>query len=63
MVEQQVSTERLLLPGNDADLMAVLTRLGFEPQATTGRVLLHNCPFHALATRHTSWPADSTTPS
>jgi predicted ArsR family transcriptional regulator len=35
-------------------LLAALTRLGFEPEHATGRVLLHNCPFHTLATRHTS---------
>jgi predicted ArsR family transcriptional regulator len=39
----------------DADLAAVLAELGFEPQpAADGRLLLHNCPFHALAARHTS---------
>jgi predicted ArsR family transcriptional regulator len=36
-----------------ADLLGVLAELGFEPQAGGGRVLLHNCPFHALARRHT----------
>jgi predicted ArsR family transcriptional regulator len=41
------------LPGRD--LMSVLTGLGFEPRpAADGQVLLHNCPFHPLAARHTS---------
>jgi predicted ArsR family transcriptional regulator len=34
-----------------ADLMGALADLGFEPQATGDRVLLHNCPFHALVSR------------
>lgn len=42
-----------LRAGHGPDLLAALTQLGFEPEATTGRVLLHNCPFHALAARHT----------
>lgn len=37
-----------------ADLSEVLTRLGFEPEPATRRVYLHNCPFHALAQRHTA---------
>jgi predicted ArsR family transcriptional regulator len=37
-----------------ADLMGALADLGFEPQATGDRVLLHNCPFHALASRQTA---------
>lgn len=36
------------------DLAAALARLGFEPEIGTGRVLLHNCPFHELAARHTT---------
>ena len=36
-----------------ADLLGVLAELGFEPHPSEGRVLLHNCPFHALARRHT----------
>lgn len=36
-----------------AELVAVLESLGFEPRSgSDGRLLLHNCPFHALATRH-----------
>jgi predicted ArsR family transcriptional regulator len=37
-----------------ADLIAGLAELGFEPHAGGGRVLLHNCPFHALARRQTA---------
>jgi predicted ArsR family transcriptional regulator len=38
-----------------ADLMDVLAELGFEPKPDAdGQVLLYNCPFHALAARHTS---------
>jgi predicted ArsR family transcriptional regulator len=36
------------------DVVAVLAGLGFEPHADAGRVLLHNCPFHALAGRQTA---------
>lgn len=36
------------------DLVAALTRLGFEPRlAAERRLRLHNCPFHALAQRQT----------
>jgi predicted ArsR family transcriptional regulator len=35
-------------------LVDLLTGLGFEPHAQADAVLLHNCPFHALATRHTA---------
>jgi predicted ArsR family transcriptional regulator len=38
----------------DGDLVAVLAALGFEPCAEPGRVLLRNCPFHALAARQTA---------
>ena len=38
----------------DAGVMAVLDGLGFEPERDDGRVLLHNCPFHALAVRRTA---------
>jgi predicted ArsR family transcriptional regulator len=37
-----------------ADLETVLTGLGFEPEHHPDLVLLHNCPFHALAARHTA---------
>lgn len=37
-----------------ADLTDVLEHLGFEPQPGTEAILLHNCPFHALAARYTS---------
>jgi predicted ArsR family transcriptional regulator len=37
------------------DVVTALAGLGFEPRPDDdGRVLLHNCPFHALATRHTA---------
>lgn len=37
------------------EVSEVLSELGFEPApAPEGEVLLHNCPFHALATRHTA---------
>lgn len=37
-----------------SSLRNALDGLGFEPEETTpGRMLLHNCPFHALAQRHT----------
>jgi predicted ArsR family transcriptional regulator len=39
------------LRDDGADLMGALADLGFEPRATGDRVLLHNCPFHALANR------------
>jgi predicted ArsR family transcriptional regulator len=43
------------LADGGSDLVAALDRLGFEPRPDAGgRVLLHNCPFHALATRHTA---------
>jgi predicted ArsR family transcriptional regulator len=36
----------------------VLDQLGFEPQPRAGCVRLHNCPFHALAARHTALVCD-----
>jgi predicted ArsR family transcriptional regulator len=36
-----------------ADVVAVLADLGFEPGPEGDVTLLHNCPFHALAARHT----------
>lgn len=39
----------------EADVVGVLAELGFEPRrGAEGQVLLHNCPFHALAARHTT---------
>jgi predicted ArsR family transcriptional regulator len=38
----------------DGGLVEVLTGLGFEPRQTDDLVRLHNCPFHALAARHTA---------
>jgi predicted ArsR family transcriptional regulator len=42
------------LRGSGADLTAALAGLGFEPEVQPGRVLLRNCPFHALAARQTA---------
>jgi predicted ArsR family transcriptional regulator len=42
------------LAGSDVDIVAALAGLGFEPQATGRRILLNNCPFRALAARHTA---------
>jgi predicted ArsR family transcriptional regulator len=39
-------------PGRDC-LPAALGSLGFEPERNGPRTMLHNCPFHALAARHT----------
>jgi predicted ArsR family transcriptional regulator len=36
-----------------ADVAGVLARLGFEPERVGDTIALHNCPFHALAVRHT----------
>lgn len=37
------------------EVMTALENLGFEPRPDSERrVLLNNCPFHALATRHTA---------
>jgi predicted ArsR family transcriptional regulator len=42
------------LRSTGADVVGVLTGLGFDPHADAGRVILHNCPFHALAGRQTA---------
>jgi predicted ArsR family transcriptional regulator len=34
-------------------LMNLLKVRGFEPQLAGGHIILHNCPFHALAQEHT----------
>jgi predicted ArsR family transcriptional regulator len=39
-------------PGQD--VVGALTGLGFEPRRDPEGVTLHNCPFHALAARHTA---------
>src|SRR5690606_12882671 len=45
---------RLRAVEQEADLAATLEGLGFDPQPAEGeRVRLRNCPFHALASRHT----------
>jgi predicted ArsR family transcriptional regulator len=36
------------------DLTTAMAHLGYEPHPDDGRILLHNCPFHGLAARHTS---------
>jgi predicted ArsR family transcriptional regulator len=41
-----------------ASLAEVLGRLGFEPRAEAGSTRLLNCPFHALADRHTALVCD-----
>ena len=33
---------------------ALLTELGYEPRADEAEIVLDNCPFHALAARHTA---------
>jgi predicted ArsR family transcriptional regulator len=38
----------------DASLVELLTELGFEPVVQDGRMVLRNCPFHALAVRQTA---------
>jgi len=42
----------LLPPGQD--VVGALAGLGFEPRPGAEAVTLHNCPFHALAARHTT---------
>jgi predicted ArsR family transcriptional regulator len=44
--------DRMRLTG--AELVDVLAGLGFEPQQHAQRLMLHNCPFHALAVRQTA---------
>jgi predicted ArsR family transcriptional regulator len=36
------------------DVVGALAALGFEPRSGPEAVTLHNCPFHALAARHTA---------
>lgn len=38
---------------DDADVVGLLERYGFEPRREGGDVILGNCPFHALAREHT----------
>jgi predicted ArsR family transcriptional regulator len=41
--------------GDDAvAVVALMAGFGFEPRAQAGRVLLHNCPFHALVSRQST---------
>jgi predicted ArsR family transcriptional regulator len=37
-----------------AGIVDALATLGFEPDIRAETVRLHNCPFHALASRHTA---------
>jgi predicted ArsR family transcriptional regulator len=48
---RQVGTR---LAEQHADVLTALDNLGFEPRTDGDRVLLDNCPFHALAARHTA---------
>ena len=41
-----------------AGILDALAGLGFEPVAAAGVVRLRNCPFHALAARHTALVCD-----
>jgi len=41
-----------------ASLSDALAGLGFEPYTRPGGLRLHNCPFHALASRHTALVCD-----
>ena len=38
----------------DGGVLAALADVGFEPEAAEGVVILRNCPFRALAARHTA---------
>lgn len=38
----------------DRDVIEALADLGFEPETTEGPIVLRNCPFRALAARHTA---------
>jgi predicted ArsR family transcriptional regulator len=40
-------------PGDLGFLVDLLEDNGYEPQVAAGDVILHNCPFHALAQEHT----------
>lgn len=39
--------------GDPAVLMDLLENHGYEPRVTGGDIVLHNCPFHAMAQEHT----------
>ena len=51
---QQGQTMGVTFAENGIDVDTALAHLGFEPGHVADRVLLHNCPFHALAARHTA---------
>lgn len=44
-----LETGRTVASRSPHDIERVLADLGFEPRPETGRILLANCPFHALA--------------
>jgi len=44
---------RMASKAEAGDVAGVLARNGYEPRVEDGRVVLANCPFHALATAHT----------
>jgi predicted ArsR family transcriptional regulator len=52
--EQQGRSLGTAFAESGADVITALAHLGFEPEHTSDPVLLHNCPFHALAARHTA---------
>jgi predicted ArsR family transcriptional regulator len=52
-VAARLAYERGRSVATGPDIVGVLTDLGFEPDAGPDAVRLHNCPFHALAARHT----------
>lgn len=39
---------------SDAEVVAALTRCGYEPRRDGDDIVLANCPFHALAQQHTA---------
>jgi predicted ArsR family transcriptional regulator len=45
---------RLVATTGPAPVMEVLRSCGFEPRVSGDRVILVNCPFHALAAEHTA---------
>ncbi|HKE66309.1 MAG TPA: helix-turn-helix domain-containing protein [Micromonosporaceae bacterium] len=49
----QVLGAEVRAAGGGDRVLAALGSLGFEPARDGSKTLLHNCPFHALAVRHT----------
>jgi predicted ArsR family transcriptional regulator len=52
--EQHGQTLGATFADNGIDLDTALADLGFEPGHVADRVMLRNCPFHALAASHTA---------